>query len=110
MQSISDNDVVIVGYSRTPMGSYNGSLSSVPTIELGARAIQGALQQNKVDLNDVEEVFMGCVLTANLGQAPARQACLKAGLVCCYCCYCCCCYYCLSVLVFLLFILFISVC
>lgn len=80
MQSIRDNDVLIVGFSRTPLGSYNGSLSSVPTVELGARAIQGALEQHRIDVNDVEEVFMGCVLSANLGQAPARQACLKAGL------------------------------
>ena len=80
--TIQDNEVLIVGFARTPIGAYNGSLSSVPCIELGARAIEGALAQNKVDKNDVEEVFMGCVLTANLGQAPARQACLKAGLVC----------------------------
>lgn len=77
-----DTDVLIVGYCRTPMGSFNGSLSSVPSVELGARAIRGALDQFKIDTNDVEEVFMGCVLSANLGQAPARQACLKAGLVC----------------------------
>jgi acetyl-CoA C-acetyltransferase len=79
---INDNDVLIVGYSRTPIGAYNGSLASIPAIELGAIAIQGALQQNKIDKDDVEEVFMGCVLSANIGQAPARQACIKAGLVC----------------------------
>jgi acetyl-CoA C-acetyltransferase len=77
---ILDKDVLIVGYCRTPIGSFNGSLSSVPCVELGARAIRGALDQFKIDTNDVEEVFMGCVLSANLGQAPARQACLKAGL------------------------------
>ncbi len=73
-------DVVIVSAARTPIGSFLSSLQSVPSTELGAIAIRGALEQAKVDAGDVQEVFMGCVLPAGLGQAPARQAALAAGL------------------------------
>lgn len=73
-------EVVIVGAARTPMGSFLGSLSSVSAPQLGAVAIKGALAKGGVNPNDVDEVFMGNVLQANLGQAPARQAAMGAGL------------------------------
>ncbi len=73
-------DVVIVGAARTPIGSFNGSLSSVPAPQLGAVAIKAALERAGVAFDAVDELFMGCVLPAGLGQAPARQAALMAGL------------------------------
>ncbi len=73
-------EVVIVGAARTPMGSFLGSLSTVPAPQLGAAAIKGALQKAGVTPNHVNEVFMGNVLQANLGQAPARQAAKAAGV------------------------------
>lgn len=73
-------EVVIVGAARTPMGSFLGSLSSVAAPQLGAAAIRGALAKAKVQPDQVNEVFMGNVLQANLGQAPARQAAMAAGL------------------------------
>ena len=73
-------EVVIVSAVRTPMGSFGGILSSVPATKLGATAIKGALDKVHLDANLVEEVFMGNVLRANVGQAPARQAALLAGL------------------------------
>jgi len=72
--------VYILGGSRTPIGSFLGQLSSVHVSELGATAIQGALEKSQIDKSKVDEVFMGNVLTAGVGQAPARQATLKAGL------------------------------
>lgn len=72
--------VVIVGMARTPMGGMLGSLSDVPTTELGGVAIKAALADAKVDGADVDYVYMGCVLPAGLGQSPARQATLSAGL------------------------------
>ena len=74
------SDIVIVGAKRTAIGSFLGQFSGVPTPTLGAIAIQAALQQSGVPGDDVSEVFMGCVLPANLGQAPARQAAIGAGL------------------------------
>jgi len=73
-------EVVIVSVARTPIGSFMGSLSSIPAPKLGAIAIKGAL--NKINLKPemVEEVFMGNVVSAGLGQAPARQAALFAGI------------------------------
>lgn len=73
-------EVVIVGAARTPMGSFLGALSTVPATALGSAAIKGALDKAGVDPNSVQEVFMGNVLQANLGQAPARQAALGAGI------------------------------
>eukprot|EP00697_Spironema_sp_BW2_P017154 gnl/Spiro4/8729_TR4574_c0_g1_i1.p1 gnl/Spiro4/8729_TR4574_c0_g1~~gnl/Spiro4/8729_TR4574_c0_g1_i1.p1 ORF type:complete len:415 (+),score=80.10 gnl/Spiro4/8729_TR4574_c0_g1_i1:65-1309(+) len=70
----SPREVVIVGAARTPIGSFAGALSSVSAAQLGAIAIQGALAKAKVDPSLVQEVYMGNVLSANLGQAPARQA------------------------------------
>ncbi len=73
-------EVVIVSAVRTPMGSFGGSLSGVPATQLGATAIKGALDKIGLDANTVQEVFMGNVLQANNGQAPARQAAMFAGL------------------------------
>ena len=73
-------EVVIVGAARTPIGSFLGALASVRAPELGAIAIRAALERAGVAGTDVSEVFMGCVLPAGLGQAPARQAALGAGL------------------------------
>ena len=73
-------DVVIVGAARTPIGSFLGALSTVPAPTLGAIAIRAALERAGVAAADVNEVYMGCVLPAGLGQAPARQAALGAGL------------------------------
>ncbi|MGF1564173.1 MAG: acetyl-CoA C-acyltransferase [Flavobacteriales bacterium] len=73
-------EVVIVGAARTPMGSFLGALSSVSATDLGAAAIRGVLAQSGVAPEMVNEVFMGNVLQANLGQAPARQAAMAAGL------------------------------
>jgi acetyl-CoA C-acetyltransferase len=73
-------EVVIVAARRTPMGSFQGSLSKVAATELGAVAIRACLEQSKLAADEVDEVFMGMVLPAGTGQAPARQAALAAGL------------------------------
>ena len=73
-------EVYIVAAVRTPMGSFGGSLSAISATQLGAIAIKGALAKINLDPNKVEEVYMGNVLQANLGQAPARQAAIFAGL------------------------------
>ncbi len=73
-------EVYIVSAVRTPIGSFNGVLSSVSAGKLGAAAIKGAISKIKLDGKEVNEVFMGSVLQANLGQAPARQAAKFAGL------------------------------
>ncbi|GAA0164933.1 acyltransferase [Lithospermum erythrorhizon] len=78
--SIKPRDVCIVGVARTPMGAFLGSLSSLPATKLGSIAIQGAIKRANIDPSLVEEVIFGNVLSANLGQAPARQAALGAGL------------------------------
>ncbi|WP_439814550.1 acetyl-CoA C-acyltransferase [Zavarzinia sp. CC-PAN008] len=72
--------VVIAAYARTPMGGFQGSLSAVKATDLGAIAVKAALERAKVDGAQVEQIYMGCVLPAGLGQAPARQAALGAGL------------------------------
>ena len=74
------SDIVIVGAKRTAIGSMLGQFTGVPTTTLGATAIKAALEHGGVAPGDVSEVIMGCVLPANLGQAPARQAALAAGL------------------------------
>ncbi len=74
------SDIVIVSGARTPMGSFQGSLASVPAVELGALAIREAVARAGIAASDVEEVIMGCVLPAGLKQGPARQAALNAGL------------------------------
>lgn len=77
---MSDNSVVIAGAARTPMGGMLGSLSPVRSPELGAVAIQAAIERAGLTPADINEVVMGCVLPAGLGQAPARQASRKAGI------------------------------
>lgn len=72
--------VYVVSAVRTPMGSFGGVLSSLSAVDLGAVAIKGALKNAKVKPNQVQEVFMGNVCSANLGQAPARQAAIQAGI------------------------------
>jgi acetyl-CoA C-acetyltransferase len=73
--------IVIVGMSRTPMGAFQGDLAAISAPELGAVAIKAALERAEVKAETVEDVIMGCVLPAGLGQAPARQAAIKAGLL-----------------------------
>lgn len=77
---MSATDVVIVGAARTPMGSFQGALTPVSGVELGAAAIEAALTRAGVAADRIDEVIMGCVLPAALRQAPARQATRKAGL------------------------------
>lgn len=73
-------EVYIISAVRTPMGSFGGALSTVPATKLGAAAIKGALDKAGVSASEVNEVFMGNVLQAGLGQAPARQAAIFAGI------------------------------
>ena len=73
-------EVFIVSAVRTPIGSFSGSLASLPATKLGAAAIKGALEKGNIDPNNVDEVIMGNVMSANLGQAPARQASMFAGI------------------------------
>jgi acetyl-CoA C-acetyltransferase len=74
------SDIVIVSGARTPMGGFQGSLSSVAAVDLGAAAIRAAVERAGIAPADVQEVIMGCVLPAGLKQGPARQASLNAGL------------------------------
>ena len=74
------DSVVIVGMARTPMGAMQGALSACTAADLGAAAITGALRNGDLAPDQIEAVVMGCVLPAGVGQAPARQAALKAGL------------------------------
>jgi len=78
--SASPDPIVIVGAARTPMGGFQGDLADVPAPELGAVAIRTALDRGGVAADDIDEVLMGCVLPAGLGQAPARQASRGAGV------------------------------
>jgi acetyl-CoA C-acetyltransferase len=77
---MSTDPVVIVAARRTPIGAFQGALSDVSATELGAAAVASAVADSGVDPADVGRVLMGCVLPAGLGQAPARQAALGAGL------------------------------
>ena len=77
---MSASDVVIVGAKRTAIGSFLGQFTGVPTPQLGSAAITGALAHAGLAPDQVDEVIMGCVLPAGLGQAPARQASLSAGI------------------------------
>jgi acetyl-CoA C-acetyltransferase len=76
----SSDPVVIAAYARTPMGGFQGALSGLKATELGAAAVKAAVERSGVDPAAVEQILMGCVLPAGLGQAPARQAALGAGL------------------------------
>jgi len=73
-------DVVIVSGARTPIGSFNGALAGVHAAKLGATAIKAAVERAGIDAEIIDQVFMGCVLPAGMGQAPARQAMRYAGL------------------------------
>jgi acetyl-CoA C-acetyltransferase len=77
---MSADPVVIVSFARTPMGGFQGALSGVKATELGATAVRAAVERAGVDPAKIEQIIMGCVLPAGLGQAPARQAGLGAGL------------------------------
>jgi acetyl-CoA C-acetyltransferase len=77
---MSGTDVVIVSAKRTPIGAFLGVLSPLSAVQLGSAAIKAALEAAGVGAGDVQEVLMGCVLPAGLGQAPARQAALGAGV------------------------------
>ncbi len=72
--------IVITGFARTPMGGFQGALTGLSATQLGAAAVRAAVERAGVDPAAVEQIFMGCVLPAGLGQAPARQAALGAGL------------------------------
>jgi acetyl-CoA C-acetyltransferase len=74
------SDIVILGAARTAIGAFQGALTDLPAPALGARAIAGALERAGLEPSQVEQVNMGCVLTAGVGQAPARQASVKAGI------------------------------
>ena len=76
----NQDPVVIVSAKRTPLGGFQGSLASVSAPELGSVAIKAAIEEAGITGNDIDEVIMGCVLPAGLGQAPARQAAIKAGV------------------------------
>lgn len=81
MPQFSESDpIVILSYARTPMGGMQGALSDVSATDLGATAVKAAVERAGIDGGDVDRIYMGCVLPAGLGQAPARQAALKAGL------------------------------
>ncbi len=72
--------IVIVDYARTPMGGFQGALAGASAVQLGAAAVKAAVERAGVALDSVDQIIMGCVLPAGLGQAPARQAALGAGL------------------------------
>jgi len=77
---MNNNDIVITGIARTPMGSFQGSLSNEKATRLGSIAIEAALSKANIKGEDVDDVVMGCVLPAGLGQAPARQSAIGAGI------------------------------
>ena len=72
--------IVFLSYARTPMGSMQGALADASATDLGATAVRAAVERAGIDGGEVERIYMGCVLPAGLGQAPARQAAIKAGL------------------------------
>lgn len=79
-RSLNDKDIIVCGIARTPIGKLSGSLSSFKATQLGAHAISEALARSMVDKKHIEEVIMGNVVSAGIGQAPARQAAIYAGL------------------------------
>jgi len=79
-QTLSDHDIVVISAKRTPMGTFQGTLSSLKAPQLGSITVKGALQAASLSGNDISEVVLGCVLLAGLGQAPARQAAIHGGI------------------------------
>jgi acetyl-CoA C-acetyltransferase len=79
-QFSASDPIVILSYARTPMGAMQGSLADVSATDLGATAVKAAVERAGVSPDAIERIYMGCVLPAGLGQAPARQAAIKAGL------------------------------
>ena len=77
---MATDPVVILSYARTPMGGMQGALADVSATDLGATAVKAAVERAGVEGSEIERIYMGCVLPAGLGQAPARQAAIKAGL------------------------------
>src|SRR4051812_7492350 len=80
MATIAADPTVILSTARTPMGSMQGALADASPTDLGATAVKAAVERAGVSGDDIDRIYMGCVLPAGLGQAPARQAALKAGL------------------------------
>src|SRR3954468_11774400 len=80
MTSTAADPVVIASYARTPMGGFQGVFAPVKATELGAAAVRAAVERSGAPVDAIEQIFMGCVLPAGLGQAPARQAAIGAGL------------------------------
>ena len=79
-QFAANDPVVILSYARTPMGGMQGALADVSATDLGATAVKAAVERSGVAPESFDRTYMGCVLPAGLGQAPARQASIKAGL------------------------------
>ena len=77
---MSSDPIVIVAAKRTPLGAFQGSLTGAMSPDLGAAAIRACIEESGVAAGDVSEVLMGCVLPAGVGQAPARQAAISAGI------------------------------
>ena len=80
MATTVSDPVVILSYARTPMGAMQGALADVSATDLGATAVKAAVERAGIKGEDIDRIYMGCVLPAGLGQAPARQAAIKAGL------------------------------
>src|SRR6476469_4914739 len=81
MATFNESDpIVILSYARTPMGAMQGALAEVQATDLGATVVKAAVERSGVSAAEIDRIYMGCVLPAGLGQAPARQAALKAGL------------------------------
>src|SRR5450631_2839085 len=77
---MSADPIVIASYARTPMGGFQGALAGASATQLGAAAVRAAVERAGVSPDAIDQILMGCVLPAGLGQAPARQAALGAGL------------------------------
>src|SRR3569623_1123499 len=80
MATTASDPTVILSIARTPMGSMQGALADASATDLGATAVKAAVERAGVSGDDIDRIYMGCVLPAGLGQAPARQAAIKAGL------------------------------
>ena len=77
---MNDENIVIASAKRTPIGSFQGSLSKIKATELGSSVVKENLQETKLEPSQIDEVIMGCVLPAGLGQAPARQVSIGANI------------------------------